>query len=30
MNTLALGITIVVLIALYVVSKIYGLKFNGN
>jgi len=30
MNTLAIGITIVVLIALVVFSKIFGLKFNGN
>lgn len=29
MNTLALGITIVVLIALVVVSKYLGLKYNG-
>lgn len=28
MNTLALGITIVVLIALYAVSKYFGLKYN--
>ncbi len=29
MNTFALGITIVVLIALVVVSKYLGLKYNG-